>query len=175
MHVAHGWSRSQTSPLKGRTYCIQTENSKHNKRDNLMIEWVFSDWHGLCFKLKKLNSHLVTKKNSFDYQVVSSVLLPISCVECSVSAPYVPWTRSCPFKQNFYFSFRAIHDPSSKKCSMAFEFSLGCFLFVISCLSMIQIVKQFYQSLGYMFCCIRHMILYCILRYQNCLLSEKMS
>ena len=62
MHVAHGWSRSQTSPLKGRTYCIQTENSKHNKRDNLMIEWVFSDWHGLCFKLKKLNSHLVTKK-----------------------------------------------------------------------------------------------------------------
>ena len=47
------------------------------------------------------------------------------------------------------------------------------FLFVISCLSLIQIVKQFYQSLGYMFCCIRHMILYCILRYQNCLLSEK--
>ena len=98
MHVAHGWSRSQTSPLKGRTYCIQTENSKHNKRDNLMIEWVFSDWHGLCFKWKKLDSHLVTKKTSFDYQVVSSVLLPISCVECSVSAPYVPWTRSCPFK-----------------------------------------------------------------------------
>ena len=87
------WSRSQPSPVKGRTYCIQTENGKHNKRNNLMIEWVFYDWHGLCFSLKNLNSHLVRTKTHLIINMSRIFCLLFYAFVVVFSPRIEPWTR----------------------------------------------------------------------------------